>query len=193
MSLDAAFIRARTIRLSPTEHIMFGHWTCDIQSQTVYFDAIIAEIFGLPEKSSYIEMPMSFMIERLHPADQITLQDNLARALQSGIPGPLLTNQLRIRSHDDQWLTANLSGNSFADGQGHIIKFSGTLFADMTETMKLDQFMSISSESGARDEIMSYCLIARRTAVVFRLPLIATLLDSVIHALKHPATATSFH
>lgn len=76
------------IRMSPqaSDNVDAGIYTWDLETNTLYADSAVAQLFGLDPAETVNGLPIQAYLERVHPDDRSALAGDISVAITSGEP-----------------------------------------------------------------------------------------------------------
>ncbi len=124
-----AALAAERVQLALDAGAIVGTWIWSIPDDRFIGDERFARLFGLDAKRCASGLPLSEVMEPIHPDDVGRVQDAVQRAMGRG--GPYQC-EYRVRTHDGSYVWVEANGRVELDAQGRAVRFPGVL-RDHTE------------------------------------------------------------
>ncbi|AUD02545.1 PAS domain-containing sensor histidine kinase [Spirosoma pollinicola] len=172
---------------------LIATWFWDIQTDKVYGDLNLFRLFGIPEHSLTVGLPLHTFTDQIHPDDQSRVTHLINEAIQSGT-----MYEAEFRTMPDgpmKWVLAR--GKATYDKDGQPLTLSGAL-VDVTERKQVELRSQIAETSlrlsveAARMGTWDYQPLSGeltwsdRTKELFGLPLTAAIDYNVFLQCVHP-------
>jgi PAS domain S-box-containing protein len=124
-----AALAAERVQLALDAGAIVGTWIWSIPDDHFIGDERFARLFGLDAKRCASGLPLSEVMEPIHPDDVGRVQEAVQRAMARG--GPYQC-EYRVRTQDGSYVWVEANGRVELDAQGRAVRFPGVL-RDHTE------------------------------------------------------------
>jgi PAS domain S-box-containing protein len=133
--LEQAALAAERVQLALDAGAIVGTWMWSIPDDHFIGDERFARLFGLDAKRCASGLPLSAVMDAIHPDDVERVQDAVQRAMALG--GPYQC-EYRVRTHDGHYVWVEANGRVEQDADGRAVRFPGVL-RDHTERRRAER------------------------------------------------------
>ncbi|EPE96469.1 PAS domain-containing protein [Rhizobium grahamii] len=103
-----------------------GLFTWDLNSDLVYADSALAELFGLDPAETQHGLPVQVYLERVHPDDAPRLAKQINDAIIAEHP---TVQEYRSRKADGSYVNVSAFGRCFRDRNNNPVHYAGIVMA----------------------------------------------------------------
>jgi len=103
-----------------------GLFTWDLNSNLVYADSALAELFGLDPAETEHGLPVQTYLDRVHPDDAPTLAKQINDAIIAEHP---TVQEYRSRKADGSYVYVSAFGRCFRDRNNNPVHYAGIVMA----------------------------------------------------------------
>ncbi|MBB3543862.1 MULTISPECIES: PAS domain-containing protein [unclassified Rhizobium] len=103
-----------------------GLFTWDLNSNLVYADSALAELFGLDPVETERGLPVQTYLDRVHPDDAPTLAKQINDAIIAEHP---TVQEYRSRKADGSYIHVSAFGRCFRDRNDNPVHYAGIVMA----------------------------------------------------------------